>query len=149
MVESVINYGIIIWGGIHENQLKPLEIAQKYILKIILHKNKRFPTIELFQITQVMNIRTLYIFNAAKFMYKNPQLRILVDHDYHTRSKVSATIHVPKSNKTLYKKHIRYTGTKIYNKLPNFIKCYNNISLFSKSVKNYILNNFELFSDIL
>ena len=41
-VESVIGYGILVWGGLYNNSLNKLNIIQKYILKIMF-KNDSTP----------------------------------------------------------------------------------------------------------
>lgn len=43
LIESQISYGIVGWGGAYNNHIKPLEVIQKWILKIIYKKNARFP----------------------------------------------------------------------------------------------------------
>lgn len=40
LVESIIRYGILVWGGLYKNSLYKLHIIQKYILKIMLKKKK-------------------------------------------------------------------------------------------------------------
>lgn len=43
LVESLIRYGIIIWGGLYNTALKQLNVIQNFILKIINKKEKRYP----------------------------------------------------------------------------------------------------------
>lgn len=38
LVESIIRYGIIAWGGAYENSLRQLKVVQKLILKTIMKK---------------------------------------------------------------------------------------------------------------
>ena len=61
LVESVINYGVRIWGSASSTVLTNLITTQKYILKIINKKPKRYPTIDLFNETKLLTVRQIYI----------------------------------------------------------------------------------------
>ena len=46
---SILNYGILVWGGANPTATKPLQILQKTILKRIYNKPKLYPTKNLFE----------------------------------------------------------------------------------------------------
>jgi hypothetical protein len=50
MIQSLIQYGIVAWGGCNTTLIHKLSIAQKNIIKIILSKQKTFPSKELFKL---------------------------------------------------------------------------------------------------
>ena len=60
MIQSLIQYGIIAWGGCSTALKHKLSIAQKNIIKIILSKPKTFPSKELFKLLRVLEIENLY-----------------------------------------------------------------------------------------
>ena len=61
LVESFIRYGIIEWGGFaYESNLKPLKVIQNTILKVVFHKDRRYPTRQLYD-EGVCNIAGLYV----------------------------------------------------------------------------------------
>jgi len=63
LVESLLHYGIVAWGGTYKTNLKPLQTIQNYILKII-YKKKQYPTLDpTNQIynCNIFNIQQLYI----------------------------------------------------------------------------------------
>lgn len=41
LVESLIRYGIIVWGGLYQASLQQLNTVQNYILKLIFRKKKK------------------------------------------------------------------------------------------------------------
>src|SRR5204862_86131 len=47
-VQSVLQYGILAWGGALPSIMEPLAVSQRSIMKTILKKRIRFPTIDLF-----------------------------------------------------------------------------------------------------
>ena len=53
LVETVLSCGWVVWGS--ATILKKLQVAQKYIIKIMLFKNKRFSTEFLFKESQVLD----------------------------------------------------------------------------------------------
>jgi len=49
MAQSLIQYGIIAWGGCNASSKNNLLIRQNNLIKIILNKPKTFPTRNLFK----------------------------------------------------------------------------------------------------
>ena len=61
-------------------------------------------------------------------------------HSHNT--KTANSLHVPAANITKYKKGVYYMGSKIYNQLPNHIKCLaNNEKIFKKTLKRFLIAN--------
>lgn len=137
LVESVISYGIIIWGGTYNIHVHPLLLTQKYILKVMLSKRRMYPTDLLFAESKVFDIRLLYVYNVAKYMYRRPSLRQYVCHTHNTRHISRNTLKIPKALKTSFQKFISSTGPKIYNLLPVNIRNINNFALYCKILKKY------------
>jgi hypothetical protein len=72
--------------------MNSLLVAQKSIIKVALHKPKRFPTKELFQ---VFNIRQLFIKNILIFINKSKSsIFSLTGHDYSNRHRENISISV-------------------------------------------------------
>ena len=61
LVLPILTYGIVVWGGTYTSFLRPLEIIQKKIIKIILHKPQLYPSNNIFLEFKVMDIECLYI----------------------------------------------------------------------------------------
>ena len=60
LVQSIIQYGVLGWGGIGKSNLTPLILLQKRIIKICLHKPLDYPTTLIYQEFGVLNIEQIY-----------------------------------------------------------------------------------------
>ena len=99
-VESLLRYGIIVWRGAYESNLKPLKVIQNTILKIVFHKDRRYPTRQLYD-EGVCNIAGLYVCVICFFIHRNDNLKQFVKHQYDTRAKVGRSLVIPKNNKAI------------------------------------------------
>nr|CAH7754130.1 unnamed protein product [Callosobruchus chinensis] len=68
-------YGIVAWGGAGKTSISPLQIAQKYVIKIMMFKNRIYPTELLFQESKLLNVEQLYIRTVIRFMLTNTYYR--------------------------------------------------------------------------
>lgn len=53
-LQSRLQYGMSVFGGVHKTSSDRLSVSQKAILKAGLHKNKRFPSEELFSKLKIL-----------------------------------------------------------------------------------------------
>lgn len=148
LVESLINYCIVVWGGLFNTTSHNLQVTQNSILKTILKKNKLFSTEALYTETKLLNIRKLYAYQCLLFMYKLPTHNY-VSHTYTTRHINNKSITIPLFKKTHTQRFVFYHGPKFYNLLPTEIKNIKKISRFKKEMKNYLFVNFQHFDNIL
>lgn len=147
LVESLIRYGIVVWGGLYSSTLYKLEILQKYLLKIIYRKRRTYPTELLFTVN-TPNIRVIYMSTLCSFLYNCD--RVYINHSYETRKKVNKHLKIPMSNNNLNLKFTDYIAPKIYNLLPNAIKNLTNLRKFNTECKKFIFENYySLFKDIV
>lgn len=91
--QSLVNYGIIAWGGAYNNCLNLIQSIQRKLLKII-HKNQ-FGTQDL-----ILNVRQLFQLEAVSYYYAELRDRYM-NSTSNTRNKI---IPLPKINKTITKK---------------------------------------------
>lgn len=124
LAQSVIQYGFAIWGGTFQNKLTPLYIIQKYLIKICLNKNKRFPTNEIFIEFDVLPLNLLFVKLCTKFYLLNKSEwdefhQIQIIHNHCTRNKTRSLAQTIRVNTTFSQRNILYLGPKFYNK---FIK---------------------------
>lgn len=61
LCESIISYGIVSWGGTDKSRLIKVERAQRGVLKVAFSKKFRYPTIKLYEESNVLTVRQLYI----------------------------------------------------------------------------------------
>lgn len=143
LVESVINYGITAWGAACDSVLQPLIITQKYILKVMLFKGKRFSTELLFRESGLLNIRQLYIKNVIRFSSRNKKYNnIISHHTIGTRYNLNDNFTVPNTLFLATQRHISFTLPKILNVIPNNLKdC--NYNRVKKRLDSYIIERYE------
>lgn len=149
LVESIINYSLVIWGGAYDNVLHSVRVTQKRILKIIFEKPNLYPTELLFKDSNLPDIDTLYIISSINFVYRSGHLRQRINYVHDTRSTAKKQIKTPKPNNSAYIKFVDYTGVKLFNLLPHSVKEINNYKKFKIKSKLYILNNLIDFKNLL
>lgn len=140
LVESILNYGIMGWGGVGQTYLKPLENLQKRILKIIFNKEKLFSTKLLFKEANLFSIRQLYCYNLLIHQHKNRGRKPTITHKYNTRNKQLGHFKIDFKSKTIGQRHFLYTAPKLYNCLPKRITEEIFIKKYKKLVKTWILD---------
>lgn len=151
LVQSIIQYGIIGWGGTYDHFILPLEMLQKRILKIVMRKPILYSSFLLFSENQIFTIRQLYLNKIAIYYFKHPSHFSKIEHPHSTRSKANLNVIVPKMTKSITQRHAHFIGPVLFNKFPLCLKT-RAISdfLFRKKIKTWILDMTpQLFYDII
>lgn len=144
-IESLIRYGIIIWGGTYKTTMNQLNVAQNYILRIIYRRNKLHPTIDLYS-EDILNVRSMYILNTCIYVHRKSKLRTYVKHIYDTRAKRDKQLQIPNSSRNVNQKFLNYLAPKIYNLIPSEIRDISKIDKFKIACRLYIVRNMHKFS---
>lgn len=147
LVESLIRYGILIWGGLYTSTLYKLNIVQKCILKVMYKRNRMYPTELLFSNT-ICSIRTLYMVAVSTFIHKNKSNQSIVHHCYHTRARINEDIIYPINYNNINLKSSAYLGPKIYNMIPPLLKNIKNLRKFSIECRIYISQESKKFENL-
>lgn len=147
LVESIIRYGIIIWGGLYNSALNSLNVAQNYIIKIMLKKEKRYPTCELYNESKIYNIKLLYVLQSIIFIHTKFD-KSYIDHSYITRDKLNIKLEQKFFKKSLCQRYVTFTGPKFYNELPLSIRIIQNKRKFIIEVKKHISRNKDKFQNL-
>src|SRR5436190_8790538 len=101
-VQSVIQYGVIAYGGAYSTLLEPLTILQKTILKIGFGKPRRYSTEFLYQESAILSVRQIYIKTILNFVRSNRDLILTpINHNHFTRNAAQIGIQVPQLVKTV------------------------------------------------
>lgn len=150
LVESILRYCIIAWGGLYQNAMRNLSVCQNTILKIIFRKEPMFSTVQLYKDTGVLNIRSLYVYCCLNYITKISELRPAISHIYQTRSITNELLQIPLCNKSVSQRFITYYAPKFYNILPDSIRylLYNK-KKFKIETKAYILTHSDKFIQVL
>lgn len=117
LVDSILSYGIIGWGGARDNVLQALQTVQKCTSKVLLKKNRRFSTIQLYNLRKVTNLRQKFYITALHHCLK--QNLITVNKPYEnskiTRSYTDHKFQSVKIHKTIGQRLFTYQAVKIIN----------------------------------
>ena len=137
---SIATYGIIVWGGVYDNTLKPLEDIQKRILKLIFFEKTSLSIETIFRDHIIISIRKYFLqkallnnFNVLKIEYDN--LR--------NSNKRTTSLVPPKFRKELMRRNHKYVCYKIFNILPGELKntTYENIyKIRNTNIRKILIN---------
>ena len=136
-----MQYGILGWGSASNTNLTPLNLLQKRIIKICLHKPIDYPTDQLFKEFKVFNIRQIYLNVLLKFMHKNLNSFEQYSHNYSTKGMDTFRLFEPKCITTTAFNHSRIFGSGFYNK---FITKYPDIINVSNAHLKNVCKQFVL-----
>lgn len=147
LIESLLSYGILGWGGVNDCFLNELHILQKWILKIMYHKKLSFPTEALYNESQIKDIRQIYFQKILLFVHLGKIKLSTHEHCYNTRRNDS--IFHPRSNKTIGQRTARYLAPRIYSLLPLEIKNIKQHSTFKRELKKWIITKRHIFINLI
>jgi len=127
-------------GGGGELTSKILRI-QKQVVRLIAGINPRTPCRQLFKEMNFLTIVSLYILEVISYLRRHHQFVQLNSnvHAYNTRRKRDIHIHSYKTD--LYKRSVINMGSKLYNKLPDYIKEIESYKTFRKQLKSFLLRH--------
>lgn len=142
LAESIIRYGISVWGSAYNTTLQSLQITQNYILRTIFNKKSRDSCRNIFVENEILNVRGLYMHAAAVYTHNKKHIfGSSINHRYETRINTKNKYQTPKYSKTVSQKQVKYNGIKLYNQLPELIKAQTK-KKFKKQCKKYLINNY-------
>lgn len=140
LVKSVLEYGILAWGGIGKSHYDSVEKIQKWILKIIFKKPRRYPSELLYEETKILDVRQLYLKKVLTYQHKNAESLCIPQHKHNTRSKDTQISETRRANKKYSMKALTYIGPRLYNLLPLEIRSIKKINHFQKKTTQWITN---------
>ncbi|KAJ8708149.1 hypothetical protein PYW08_010515 [Mythimna loreyi] len=138
LCQSVLQYGISIWGSAGKTTFIEIERAQRAVIKVMLKKPFRFPTDQLYKEFPVLRVRQLFILSATlrthKAIKNRPDYQILL-------SKRVLHVPLPNAKSLLARRCPSYSHTHVYNQI---IKSYNikglNDGLCKKKLKKMLIS---------
>lgn len=70
MVQSVLSYCVRAWGGASKSHFLKVERAQRALLKVMYFKPFRFPTENLYELSDVLSVRKIFILDSVMTQHK-------------------------------------------------------------------------------
>jgi hypothetical protein len=140
-VQSLLQYGILIWGGASKTLVESLFVVQKLIIKAAFKLHIQFPTDLLFEQTKFLSFRQLYIKSVLMYTFTHKdQIIMPIAHNYNTRRAVDIGAQVPRVFKSANLSNIFYVANFIYRNIPPWIR---NLQV-SKSVFKRVITEWLL-----
>lgn len=142
-VQSILQFGIIAWGGAGNSVIEPILITQKALLKAALMKPRRYSTELLFAEMEVLDVRGLYIKSILLLMFKNKNSFFEpTRHLYNTRNSLRSGIQIPRLNNSASAMSAHYVAQILYRNIPPHLRDMDNlqISTYKKHVTQWLLS---------
>ncbi|KAJ8980641.1 hypothetical protein NQ317_017937 [Molorchus minor] len=136
LIESHLSYGILGWGGVLDSHLNHLNLLQKRLLKIIYKKEFTYSSNDLFNESNVMDIRSLYFYQCVLYQW---QSRVPIIPRKTTRAANNNNLRAPKTKTTCGQRCFTFLSIRAYNHLPKTIRQINTIKGFKNKAKDHIL----------
>ena len=135
---SLLRFGILFWGGAGDELTTRLRI-QKRVIRSMVGVSTRTSCRQLFKELNSLTLVLLYIMEVICYIRKHHQFVDLNSNicAHNTRRKMD--IHIHSYNTDLYKRSVINMGTKLYNKLPGYIKEIDSYKTFKKELKSLLL----------
>lgn len=124
LCQSILGYCIPAWGAAAKTFMITLERAQRAILKVMHSKRFRFPTTELYSLSNVLTVRQLFIIRTI--LRKHPDVPALRDPNKRSLRNICAT---GPHRTTFATRHYSIISCIIYN---NVAKSIDNLPVFNK-----------------
>lgn len=138
LVEPLLRYGILVWGGAYNTHLEALKIIQNCIVKIIFSKPRLYPTHLLYD-NNICSIRVIYISTLCLFIYIHDDKQDKLKHHYQTRAIANEHLSVPPSKRNINQRFVTYLAPKYFNLIPKKIRDIKNRKKFIKLCREYIV----------
>ena len=146
-----IDYCCSIWGNANSELMNTVIKFQKRAARSILDKPMETPSVELFTELKWMMFPDRVRYQKAMLTYKiihnltPPYLSNIFKfsseaHNRALRSTTKNLLHVPKPNIEIYRKSLAYSGSKIWNSIPEHIRNANSPQQFRRGYLEWTAN---------
>ena len=115
---SIATYDMIVWGGTVDTNLSLLHNVH-IIIKLIYYKSLTYSSDDIFLEKKILSLCKYFYLKALLNNYDYTQ-NIFIDNIL--ASKRTLTLHLPRINKELLRRHHNYLSVKIFNILPPQLK---------------------------
>jgi len=137
---SVLKYGVMFWGS--SAICGDIFKVQKRAIRIITNKCRRESCRLLFNQLIILTLFSQYIVSVLVFMTRNMTLFTFNREIHSINTRNSLDLHLQSINLLVVQKGVLYSGCKIFNSLPVYIKThFENTRHIIKLFKNYLIEH--------
>ena len=143
---SVLCYGITLFGGCTKQELKSLQVQQNRAARLVVGAPPRtntrwvFDQLSWFTVNQLIAYHTLIMVFRIRQSKEPESLATQLLQDSR-----QGRIVLKKVNLDLYKNSFVYRGSLLWNRLPHSYRAEEKISCFKKNIRSWITANIEDF----
>lgn len=137
-VESRLRYGVCLWGN--TTLFPKVFIAQKRVIRSIAGVSNRQTCKVLFERYGLLTLPSLFVLEVSSYIFLNRHkfLRVSDTHAVNTRRRND--LFVPFTRLGVTGKSPDYFGLKLFNSLPTEIAAADNLIVFKKKLKSFLLS---------
>ena len=147
LVQSIVRYGISIYGNTTKTHLRTVENIQARILKTIYKKYKTVGTQltkrELYKKFNILPMTQLFKYTIILKYYEDIQYKEPTEHDIITRQITNTTYQVPRINNDYGRQTLKYTIPKTFNEVPQILRHINNMTDRKRRIKDWLLQEID------
>ena len=133
---SIVSYGLMFWGGSSKTLMERVFRLQKKALRIICGMKYSESCRGAFPTEGILTLSCMYIYSISVFVFENSHLFPLPSHSYPTRN--NDLLKLPKFKHSLTCKSFMFLAPKIFNSLPNNIKCAGSSRQFKLKIRSFL-----------
>lgn len=138
LVQSILTFCITVWGGACKTKILKVERAQRSLLKVMLRKPFRYPTMTLYKDCNVLTVRQLFILHTTLRMHKELTYDAKVTYPARRNNRICKTT---KHNTAFFRRHSCFLAPYLYNKLNSLLNIFPKMSHECKYIiQKYLLN---------
>ncbi len=135
-VQSIIEGGIIIWGGTFKTNLQSLMVTQKSILKASLQKPRRYPSDNIFQEFEVFDVRQIFVRTLTNYIHKHSEFIFQnSEHTHQSRTAQNCGIHMPRLQRTFSTTCPYIISHYVFQKMPRELRQFHLFSQANYKIK--------------
>ena len=155
LIYPFLIYGVQVWGLTYPTYLKPVTTLQKRVARIMTfsepmsHSEPLLKSLNLLKFNDIIHSEILYfvyqwfhkLIPSCFLEFFKPISSI---HDYPTRQSVNENLFIKSIRTTQYGIHsLHFTGSHLWNSLPNTIKQITSFSRFRKTLKKKFTDGYN------
>lgn len=145
LVEPLLRYGIIVWGGTYDVHIDQLRTVQNYIVRVISKKPRLYSTCMLYS-SDLCNIKSLYVLAVCGYVRSHDKLRLdCLSHCHMTRGNTRQMLNIPQSRRDINQRFLSYLAPRLYNRIPLEIRNASNVRLFNVLFRKYLFSHLPIF----
>lgn len=140
LVNSKLQYGLVLWGGTYFSSIQPIVLAQKKVIRQICNVHRHEHTFLLFQRLNILPLRHFFIYRVMRiFFIRGGQIvSNSIVHSARLRSRNMVVL--PQAHFEAFKRSFAYLSLSIYNKLPLNITSSVSINIFLRELKKWLFS---------